>query len=224
MNKHVIQYILLFFLFVPSVKGASSSPFEDIPYFFGADFLVNQRLGNYFFDISKEKQVLKKPILLLYGGCLGKRYSVKPWLRFQVQGLFHFGSLDVDTLQKTETYGYKHAACDADIHILLPEIDPALLYFFVGGGIHYMHTQMESSNREESGLDIKRFHPSAQGGVGMDLRIGSGFGLSISYTFRYCEPVAFEDQRDMPISAIEYRELFLSHMAQIKLLFDVSID
>lgn len=201
--------------------SASKDSFKDIPYVIGGDFIFHKRTGSYLFESNKTKQNVERPNLLQGGASVGKRYYAAPWLRFQLMCLFHLGKKDEDSTYYTMEYIYRHLGFDLDLHFVLQESRKVDSYILLGGGFNYMHMFMEFIPPDYNGLDAKRWYPSANGGAGLDIRFSKRLGLSIAYSFRFWQPLKYLYKTDLPITAIEYRETFYSHMAQVQLLFNL---
>jgi hypothetical protein len=220
--KVIVALLISAFLGVSFSESKNS--FEGIPYFIGADFLFNQRTGAHLFESIETKQNIPKPNLIQGGLCFGKQYYATSWLRFQLMGLFHFGGNKEDTTYYTKDYSFRHAGCDLDIHFIIQGNGKINWFMLAGGGFNYMHTVMKTDPPDFGGLDATKWCPSAHGGTGFDIKLRPTLGLEIAYIFRFWQPVEYLDKTDMPISAVDYKETFYSHMVQVKLLFDFAGD
>ena len=106
------------------------------------------------------------------------------------------------------------------------------LFTLLGGGINYLHLEehavfVEDHKQEIAvagykGLDQKQWSPCVHFGAGLDITPSRSFGIKFTYAYRIWRPVKFLDARDLPLSTVEYKELFFSHVFQIKFLFNIT--
>lgn len=239
--RYYIIYVKVLFIFIitAGVILTFSAPSKKTPdellFFTGGNFLYSRRTGSYSFEAIETRQDTIKKNLALGGLCFGKRYYATPWLRFQINGMFNFGGIVEDTLffnQDTfsSKYLFKHVGCDIDIHLVRPRNKKLNLFVLCGGGINYMHLEeqlvlpedhtqkMTISNFDE--INVKYWSPSFHFGAGFDLKFTKKLGISVSYSYRIWHPVKYLNARDLPLEAIEYKEKFLTHTLQTKLLFN----
>lgn len=230
----LILAVLAFFNSAFSDKSGNSPL-----YFAGVDFLYTRiRTGSYSFESIETRQEIPKPNLKLWGFSIGKRYYAVSWFRFQINGMFHFGdivedtSFDFSSLQYfSSKYLFKHVGCDLDIHLVRPKHKKLDLFVLLGGGINYMHMEEQTvlpENHEQevtlsnyNGINLKYWCPSLHLGAGFDIKFIKECGISTTYSYRIWQPVKYLDARDLPLQAIEYKEIFYTHMIQMKFHFNL---
>jgi len=238
MHRPIKIYVkILFFITLVTVfNQAFSAPARNtpktLPYFAGFDALFSRRTGSYTFEHLDTRQDSAKKMLFLSGFNLGKRYYAASWLRFEAEGMFHFGSIVEDTFyvpgEFSSKYGYRQLCFHLNIQLVRPLLQMIDWFVFCGSGINYMHVVEKTVLPEDhkqavtvdgySGLDLKQWSPNLGLGTGFDFKLSKFLGIGISYTYRLGQPVRYLEGRNMPLDAIEYRETFHTHMIQVKLL------
>jgi len=205
---------------------------KTLPYFAGLDMLFSKRVGYYTFEHLDARQDSAKKMLFLTGFNLGKRYYAASWLRFEVEGMFHFGTSIEDTFyvpgEFASKYGYRQLCVHLNIHLIRPLFQTIDWFVSCGGGINYLHAAEKTVLPDDhtqavtvegySGLDLKQWSPNLGLGTGFDFKLSRFLGLGVAYTYRLWQPVRYLEGRNMPLEAIEYRETFHTHIIQIKLL------
>ena len=119
-----------------------------------------------------------------------------------------------------------------DIQLVRPMSTTLDLFILLGGGINYLHLEEHAvyvqDHKKEivlpnyKGLDEKQWSPCGHFGAGIDITPTRSFGINFTYAYRIWRPVKFSEFRDMPLSTVEYKELFFSHVFQIKFLFSLA--
>jgi hypothetical protein len=120
---------------------------------------------------------------------------------------------------------------EPELQLALSEMQGMRPFIFSGGGISFVRFREGFFLPDDPGQQIeftvdsdmepmleKRWCPHAHGGVGFDLMRRREIGLCVRYQFRFWIPVRYDEQRDLPLQGIEYREIFLTHMLQLQLL------
>lgn len=237
----VLVIIILGTGFTTSASTASSkSSDNDLLYFAGGDILYSRRIGSYRFESIEKRQDIAKKNLFQFGFTIGKRYYATPWLRFQIEGMFHLGSSVDDTLADIYTDPildfssknlYKHIGFNLDLHLVRQLGNRLYPFVICGGGMNYMHLEEETVLPEDhtqsvstvsySGKNLKVWSPNFNLGAGFDYRLTRSMGLGIAYSYHIWKPVKYRDASDMPLEAIEYEERFYTHRFQVKFLFSL---
>lgn len=238
-----VKYVIALYVLVISA-GLTSSYSETARkesirkplYTAGGNFLYNRRSGMYIFESFNKQQYIAPPKISLFGFNLGKRYYATPWLRFQIDILLNFGSNIEDTLYYgtyfAQKYKYKNFDFLLDIQLVRPMSNTLDLFTLLGGGINYLHLEEHAVSVEDykqeiavagyKGLDQKQWSPCVHFGAGLDITPSRSFGINFTYAYRIWRPVKFLDARDLPLSTVEYKELFFSHVFQVKFLFNLT--
>lgn len=207
-------------------------------YFAGGDILYSRRIGSSSFEPIAKRQDFKKNNLFQYGFTLGKRYYAVSWLRYQLEGMFHFGKCVEDTILEDSDFKefspmhhFNHIGLNLDMHLVRQTNNRLSPYVLCGGGVNYMHQEEETVDPENnnksvspinySGKNIKVWSPNFNLGAGFDYRFTRSMGLSIAYSYRIWKPVKYRDASDMPLEPIEYEERFYTHRFQVNFLFSL---
>ncbi len=239
--KNNIKCLKIFFILtlLSIVKAELSDKSQDTPvYFVGGEFLYNIRIGSYLFESIEKRMDTARTNLLLVGVGIGKRYYIVPWLRLQMEGMFHIGITIEDTLYDfymdesyCPKYSFKHGCFNIGMQIIRPreKISPLV---HLGGGINLLSLEesvvLQDDHKKEvnyyTGINLRQWSLSLNFGAGFDISLKRNLGLSLIYSYRLWQPVRYKDSRDMPLEAVDYKETFYTHIFQILLLFNLLKD
>ena len=238
-----VTVVLISCITVWVAAAFSASPGKDdrdLLFFAGGDILYSRRIESHPFEPVEKRQDRAKQNLFQYGFNIGKRYYAAPWLRFQLEGVFHIGkSLEKDTI--TDIYSnpfqpffssflFKHLGLNLDIHLIRQLTNRLSPYVLLGGGLNYMHmeerTVLPNDPSQEvsvnyAAANVKRWCPGLNLGAGFDRRLTRQIGLSVAYAYCLWKPVKYLDASDMPLKPVEHEERFYTHRIQVKFLFSL---
>ena len=238
-----VKVVLILSITVWLTAAFSASPKKDdraLLYFAGGDILYSRRIESHPFEPIEKRQDIIRQNLFHYGFNIGKRYYAAPWLRFQLEGMFHFGKcVEEDTI--TDIYSdphqkffslflFKHIGLNLDIHLVRQITNRLSPFVLLGGGLNYMHmeerTVLPDDPSQEilvnyAAANVKRWSPSLNLGAGFDSRLTRQIGLSVAYAYCLWKPVKYLDASDMPLKPIEHEERFYTHRFQVKFLFSL---
>lgn len=213
-------------------SSSQQSPGAALRYFVGGNLLYNHRTGIYFFDELQTEQHEQKKPLIVAGLNFGKRYYFSSWMRAQLEGLFNLGALVNDTLYDyyASKYNYIHWSAELDLQLIRPKGARFFPFVLCGGGINYIHLKESTVYANDpseqvnltnyDALDLKHWAPHIHFGAGCDILFSRTTGINFTYTYRIWRPIHYLDGYDLPLDPVEYKENFLSHTFQIKLLFN----
>jgi len=232
--------IALLFICISGIAVDAEEKKQSAPsvYLVGGSASISVRKGAYEFDALNLRQDTARDNTPLFGFMLGKRYAVSPQFRFVAAVMFNFGSAAEDTLAPTQynlyliKHSFFHAGIVPEFQIAFPGDERLTPIVFAGGGLNFVRFKegfflLDDPRRPvkftaDSHMDPmveKRWCPHAHGGAGFDFMSRRDIGFSVRYVFMFWKPVIYEDQRDMPMDNVPYREYFLTHMLQVQLLF-----
>ena len=202
----IILALLSFAAF--GLPPAISDSCENGPYLFGASLDCNERRGYYAFPDGPVEAVNRND-LWTWGILLGYRFRLTPGMRLQVTGTGRFGAVDDDTLQPDlllpiggptlHQRTLLNGGIITDLQFPIQLSPGAWFFYHAGGGLHLARIWDMTATLSDISLPgdpaIEPPHTmvsaSIHAGVGIEFIVTRQFGMALSYSLRYWDPVHY---------------------------------
>jgi hypothetical protein len=221
--KILLRPMLVFLLCLPFLSWGQAEDIEPSKgdYFIGPFFTYSKRPGHIDFDSVKKSVAVAHPDIFTAGLSGGIRLPLGRLLRLQVGLCIDAGNAIDDTLYTTQPaldkYYYYHAALEpALLCALVPAKSRVTPFLALGAGVNAMWVNERTFLLDKPAQEViftDRYYInevswSASGfaGLGINIAINSGIGISLSSSFRYLYPVSWKIQEDFPLYAMRYTE------------------
>ena len=190
-------------------------------YFIGPFLTYGKRAGHIDFESIKKSAAVARPNLFTAGLSGGIRLPLGRLLRLQVGLCIDAGNAIDDTLYTTQPsldkYYYYHAAVEpALLCALVPAKSRVTPFLVLGAGVNVVWVNERTFLLDEPAQDViftDRYYVnnvswsvSGTAGLGINIAINSGIGISLISTFRYLYPVSWKIQEDFPLYTMRYTE------------------
>ena len=190
-------------------------------YFIGPFFTYGKRDGHINFESIKKSVAVARPNLFTAGLSGGIRLPLGRLLRLQVGLCIDAGNAIDDTLYTTQPsldkYYYYHAAVEPALFCaLVPAKSRVTPFLLLGAGVNAVWVNERTFLLDEPAQEViftDRYYvnnvswsASGTAGLGINIAINSGIGISLSSTFRYLYPVSWKIQEDFPLYGMRYTE------------------
>jgi hypothetical protein len=218
--------------------GAGAASILDKFYNFGVCADYHSRTGFFNFGGDHIEEMDKRGFPDI-GIEFGKRWPLSRRVRLQMSIAANYGSVTDDTLpaillsdntwqstllQISFFYGSLYADVQFPFHVA----HEAQLFFHAGVGAHggeAWESEILAADHAAhvTGDPFLEDHTilcgSLHGGLGFEFAFNDRFGLSVSYSLRYWQPISNPTRRDLfPAAAVDYYERFLSQGLEVTVL------
>jgi hypothetical protein len=231
--KKLICPMLLCFPALSWGQAEDIEPSRGVCYI-GPLITYSKREGHLDFESIKKSVAVARPDLFTAGISGGIRLPLGPLLRVQVGLSIDAGNVIGDTLFTTRTsldkYYYYHAVLEpALICALVPAKSRVTPFLLLGAGGNAVWVNEHTFFLDEPGQEViftdrhyvneVSWSVSGVAGLGINVAITGGVGISLTSTFRYLYPVSWKIQEDFPLYAMKYTESQYGNVTWLGLYF-----
>jgi hypothetical protein len=190
-------------------------------YFIGPFLTYGKRTGHMDFESIKKSAAVTRPNLFTAGLSGGVRLPLGRLLRVQVGLCIDAGNAIDDTLYTTQLsldkYYYYHAAVEPALLCALVPVKSRVTPFLVlGAGVNAVWVKERTFLLDQPAQEVNfidrhyvndvSWSASGNAGLGINIAINGGIGISLISMFRYLYPVSWKIQEDFPLYAMRYTE------------------